>query len=76
MKTQEGQKAAKYLRYLAMGLEFVVIRTNKIDIFGRYIGDVFYPKISGGRQGKVDGFENGVYFNEKLVEERVARIIS
>ncbi|MFT6106460.1 MAG: endonuclease YncB(thermonuclease family) [Rickettsiales bacterium] len=75
MKTDAGQKAAKYLRDLAMSLEFVVVRTNKIDIYGRYVGDVFYPKVSGGSQGKIDVFENGVYLNEKLLEEGMAWVI-
>jgi endonuclease YncB( thermonuclease family) len=73
VKTEAGQKAAKYLRDLALSLQFVVIRTNKIDIFGRYIGDVFYPKISGGKQEKIDVFENGIYLNEKLLEEGFAK---
>jgi endonuclease YncB( thermonuclease family) len=75
IKTQDGQKSAKYLRDLALELEFVVIRTNKVDIFGRFIGDVFYPKISGGRQEKIDVFENGIYLNEKLAEEGFARVM-
>jgi endonuclease YncB( thermonuclease family) len=75
IKTDDGRKAAKYLRDLAMSLEFVVIRTNKVDIFGRYIGDVFYPKVSGGRQAKIDVFENGIYLNEKLVEENIAMVL-
>ncbi|MFT6258980.1 MAG: endonuclease YncB(thermonuclease family) [Rickettsiales bacterium] len=75
MKTIDGQKAAKYLRDLAMSLEFVIVRTNKIDIYGRYVGDIFYPKVSGSKQSKIEIFENGVYLNEKLVEENFAKII-
>jgi endonuclease YncB( thermonuclease family) len=75
MKTEAGQKAAKYLRDLALELEFVIVRTNKVDIFGRYIGDVFYPAVSGGRQEKIDVFESGIYLNEKMVEESFAAVI-
>ncbi|MFT6220004.1 MAG: endonuclease YncB(thermonuclease family) [Myxococcota bacterium] len=75
MKSEAGQKAAKYLRDLALDLEFVVIRTNKVDIFGRYIGDVFYPNVSGGRQDKINVFENGIYLNERLLEAGFAKMI-
>jgi hypothetical protein len=56
-------------------LQEAVIRTNKIDIFGRYIGDVFYPKINSGRWQKTEVFENGIYLNEQIVSGGFAKII-
>jgi endonuclease YncB( thermonuclease family) len=78
MKSDEGQKAFKYLRDLAASLDRVVVRTNKVDIFGRFIGDVFYSDIDDGvksQNEKVDIFENGVYLNEKIVADGMARVV-
>ncbi|MFT6332547.1 MAG: endonuclease YncB(thermonuclease family) [Lentimonas sp.] len=77
MKSEAGEKSFKYLRDLAAKLEFVVIRTNKIDIYGRYLGDVFYPKISDESRSstqKIEIFGNGIYLNQQLVEEGLAAI--
>ncbi|MFT6106000.1 MAG: endonuclease YncB(thermonuclease family) [Rickettsiales bacterium] len=78
MKTDEGQKSFKYLRDLAASLNEVVVRTNKVDIFGRFIGDLFYSINDDGvksRNEKIETFENGVYLNEKIVTDGMARIV-
>ncbi|MFT5703667.1 MAG: endonuclease YncB(thermonuclease family) [Rickettsiales bacterium] len=77
MKTAKGQKAFKYLRDLCAKLDFVVIKTNKIDIYGRYLGDIFYPKVSDGSNAakeQVEIFEKGIYLNEQLVAEGIVDI--
>jgi endonuclease YncB( thermonuclease family) len=77
METKEGQKSFKYLRDLAAKLDFVIIRTNKVDIYGRYLGDIFYPEISDGSNAsneKIEIFEKGVYLNEKLVDNGMVEI--
>lgn len=78
IKTKDGQKAFKYLRDLAATLDFVVVRTNKIDIYGRYVGDVFYPKISDGSNEslmQIEIFEKGIYLNEELVKMGLVKVI-
>ncbi|MFT6077451.1 MAG: endonuclease YncB(thermonuclease family) [Myxococcota bacterium] len=78
MKTSDGKKSFKYLRDLSASLNEVVVRTNKVDIFGRFIGDVFYQLADDGvksRNEKVEIFENGVYLNEKIVGDGMAILV-
>jgi endonuclease YncB( thermonuclease family) len=78
IKTSEGKKSFEYLRDLSATLRDVVIRTNKIDIFGRFIGDVFYPILDNGsrsQNNKINIFENGIYLNEKIVEDKMAKMM-
>jgi endonuclease YncB( thermonuclease family) len=77
MKTMEGQKSFEYLRDLTASLDEVVVRTNKVDIYGRFIGDVFYPLTSQSEtsgQSKIEIFEKGIYLNEKIVIEGMAKV--
>jgi predicted nuclease of restriction endonuclease-like (RecB) superfamily len=60
-----GAKAYDYIRNLASNLDFVVVKTNKIDIYGRYLADIFYP-LNETQKTQIEVFENGVYLNEEL----------
>jgi micrococcal nuclease len=42
IKSKEGVEAFHFLRDKMVDVDFVVVKTNKIDIYGRYVGDVFY----------------------------------
>ena len=75
MKTIEGQKSFEYLRDLAASISEVVVRTNKVDIYGRFIGDVFYLEYEDKGADKIEIFEKGVYLNEKIVEDGMASLI-
>jgi endonuclease YncB( thermonuclease family) len=67
MGTDEGKKSYRFLRDLAANLGWLVIRTNKIDIYGRYLADVFYLNKEGrNKGGQIEVFEQGVYLNESL----------
>jgi endonuclease YncB( thermonuclease family) len=70
LKTAEGQRAREYLeRTLADAGEFVVT-TQKIDLYDRYLADVFY--LPGERDMERVARE-GRYLNRELVEEGLAR---
>jgi endonuclease YncB( thermonuclease family) len=75
IKTEGGQKSFEYLKNLCAGLESLVIRTNKIDIFGRYVADVFYSKSSDVKKSKIEVFEEGFYLNEELFSKGLAKIL-
>lgn len=75
MKTEVGKKAAENLSRIVNELDEVVVRTNKIDIYGRYVGDIFYPKTQPKKSlDKIEVFENGTYLNEELVVTKFAKI--
>lgn len=76
-KTPQGQKAFKYLRDLSANLETIVIKTNKIDIYGRFIADIFYPlKQENNQTTQAEIFENGIHLNEELVAKGFAEVYS
>ena len=53
-------------------VDFVMVKTNKIDIYGRYIGHVFY---SSKAKNKSAIFAKGKYLNQELINKGLARII-
>ncbi len=51
--TDEGKKSSKMLSKILNGLPFLIVKTIKIDIYGRYVADVFLPPFDSA-QGAVD----------------------
>lgn len=75
IKTAAGKKSHQYLRDLCASIDEVAIKTNKVDIYGRFLGDIFYlPSEAKKGTTQNDIFKNGIYLNEKLVEEGVAEV--
>jgi len=62
--TKEGRKAFEHVRDTLARVQFVVIKTNKIDIYGRYVAHVFY---SFGQTDKEKIFTDGRYLNQELL---------
>jgi endonuclease YncB( thermonuclease family) len=76
MGTTSGQEAFKYLRDKAARLGTVVVKTNKIDIYGRYLVDIFYPVSKANNQTtQAEIFNQGVYLNEELVKKGFAKVV-
>ncbi len=71
---KNGKKAFYYLRDLAAKIDEILIKTNKVDIYGRFIGDIFYLNEEKSRPSHQYYFENGVYLNQELVEANLAEI--
>ena len=70
--TPKGREAYEYVRDKLARVPFVLVKTNKIDIYGRYIGDVFYS-FTDKNKNKI--FTSGRYLNQELVECGLARIL-
>ncbi len=70
LKTAKGQKATDYVKKQLSQTEFVIIKTNKIDIYGRYVGHVFY---SLSELSKAQVFEKGRYLNQELLGKGLAK---
>ena len=62
-ETTEGKKATTALKKILKDLPFLIVKTNKTDIYGRYIADVFFGK---GSPEKIA--ENGEYLNQVLLD--------
>jgi len=68
----KGRKAYEYVRNQMAKAPFVMVKTNKIDIYGRYIGHVFYSFKS---EDKDKIFREGRYLNQELLNQGLARVI-
>ncbi len=69
LKTVKGQKATDYVSKQLAQTDFVIVKTNKIDIYGRYVGHVFY---SINPMRKADVFSKGRYLNQELLSKGFA----
>lgn len=81
MNTSKGEKAFEFVREKLANAEFVMVQTKKIDIYGRYLGHIFYQEDSalldkaGDRLSKEDVFLKGVYLNGELVRRGFATLV-
>ncbi len=65
IKTPQGQKATRFVeRRLKKQVVFIVKTTKKVDIYGRYVADVFY---SADGKGRAEKFLNQELLNSGLV---------
>lgn len=70
MDEPKGYRAFEYVRDQLAKAPFVMVRTHKIDIHGRYVGDLFYS-FSEKNPQKV--FSEGRYLNQELLDKGLAR---
>jgi len=70
--TKLGYEAFEYVRDQLAKAPFVVIKTNKIDIYGRYVAHVFYD-FSEKKIEKV--FQEGKYLNQELLSRHFAKLM-
>lgn len=71
--TSNGKKATAKLTEILANIPYLIIKTNKTDIYGRYVGDVFLAKNDNDDEQEVA--TNGQYLNQILVDEGVAEMI-
>ncbi len=72
IKTENGKKSYEFLRNLCASLDNVVVRTRKVDIYGRFLGDIFFLNEEQKRgQDQIYFFKNGVFLSEFLFEKQM-----
>lgn len=71
--TDEGLAAKKFVQARLAACDFIVAKTFKdtFDKYDRYLTDVFYAK---GEKDPLLVAEKGVYLNQELLDERLARV--
>jgi endonuclease YncB( thermonuclease family) len=69
IKEKAGRKAFEFVRMKLAQVPFVMLRTNKVDLHGRYVADVFYSLTQTNRD-KV--FLEGIHLNQELVDRGFA----
>ncbi|MBP7709808.1 MAG: hypothetical protein KA100_01910 [Rickettsiales bacterium] len=66
LSTSEGKKSAKVLSEILKDVPFLVVKTFRTDIYGRYVADVFLGEEGVEAQEIADC---GVYLNQLLLEK-------
>lgn len=64
-----GQEAYRFVRDQLAQAQTVVVKTHKMDIYGRYVGHVFYAL---KETDLADVFASGRYLNAELVAKGLA----
>ncbi|VAW11448.1 hypothetical protein MNBD_BACTEROID05-961, partial [hydrothermal vent metagenome] len=72
IKTEKGKEASRYVLEVLGKVDFVMVQTNKIDIYGRYVGHVFYSTETGDKE-KI--FLEGKYLNQELLDVGMAQSV-
>jgi len=73
LNTPKGKEAFHWLRDKMMQLDSIMIKTHKIDIYGRYLGHIFYDPT--GEMDSDETFKNGVYLNEEILKNGLAVVM-
>ncbi|MBP7709439.1 MAG: hypothetical protein KA100_00025 [Rickettsiales bacterium] len=72
IESDEGQKAFEALKKILKSAPFLIVKTNKTDIYGRYIADVFFSETGEGDLQKVA--DSGVYLSQRLLDLGVVEV--
>ncbi len=71
LSSEAGKKSAETLKKILKDAPLLIVKTNKTDIYGRYIADVFF-----GDKGEIDAekvAKEGVYLNQALLDAKAAK---
>ena len=71
--TKEGKKATEGLKKILKDVKFLIVKTNKTDIYGRYIADVFFDE-SGKEKDPQKVAQTGTYLNQILLDKKLAEV--
>lgn len=70
LTTKKGALAKQFLTEQVLAHPYMVVKTNRIDIYGRYIAHIF---VSARKTSIRTCFEKGLYLNDLLIEKKHAR---
>jgi len=65
----EGKKSAAALQEILKDVKFLIVKTNKTDVYGRFVADVFFGE--GSEQEVAD---SGVYLNQLLFDRGLVEV--
>lgn len=72
IETPKGAEARDFVLHELARVEEIMIKTDKIDLYGRYVAHVFYEP---GQSAKARIFAEGRYLNQRLVDEALAEAL-
>jgi endonuclease YncB( thermonuclease family) len=74
LKTKEGEKSYKIMSNILQNTPFLIIKTIKVDIFGRYVADIFFDDNKNAKEDPQQVANKGVYLNQLLLDKGAASI--
>lgn len=72
LATAKGKKAKSFVEGVLKKVEFVVIKTYQVDMYYRYVADVFYHPTLKRKEAV---FEDGRFLNEEIVKKKHAVLV-
>ena len=73
MNTAAGKKSARVLNNILKNVPFVILKTMKIDIYGRYVADVFLSDDEKSDPQKIA--DAGIYLNQVLLAKGAVEML-
>ncbi len=67
MSSNEGKKSAEALQKILKDAPFLIVKTNRTDVYGRYVADVFLAKSGNKNSNPQQVADAGVYLNQMLL---------
>ncbi|MBM3579749.1 MAG: DUF1016 family protein, partial [Alphaproteobacteria bacterium] len=71
--TKSGKKATKALQEILQNVPFLVVKTNKTDIYGRYVADVFL-NLDKKKYDPQFTADKGAYLNQILLDRQLVSL--
>lgn len=71
--TAEGKKASAALQEILKDVPFLIVKTNKTDIYGRYVADVFFDKNKKETDPKKVA-NSGTYLSQLLLDRGLVEV--
>lgn len=71
--TAAGEKSTAALKRILKDVKFLIVKTNKTDIYGRYVADVFFDE-SGKEKDLKKIAAQGIYLNQLLLDKGLAEV--
>lgn len=70
INTKAGKISYNFTQEKLAKLDFVMIQTEKADIYGRFIAHIFYDPTN--QKSPTEIFKSGIYLNEELLQNKLA----
>lgn len=74
LKTREGKMSAKGLTNILKNVPFLIVKTIKTDLYGRYVADIFLADENLKDQDAHDVASKGKYLNRILLHRGLAQL--
>lgn len=71
--TVEGENSTAALKKILKDVPFLIVKTNKTDIYGRYIADIFFDE-KGKEKDPQKVADSGIYLNQLLLDRGLVEV--